>query len=362
MRFPISRPVFPTFGHHGPADAFDAALKSGNVTNNGPNVQGLEQVVADYLGVECVVCVSSGTAALVVMLKAAGVGPGDEVIVPSFTFCATPHAVVLAGATPVFADIQPDTLLLDPADVARRVTARTRAIMPVDAYGVPYPDQWLVGRFSPDVQVLLDAAPSFGANAVVAAEYLPTSRARAYSFHATKPFSTMEGGCIATDDAELARRARHIAHFGIWPSGLAQVVGLNAHMLEVSAIMGLAALPVLRGVIAHREAVARAYAWHLRNVPGVSLPRRPRASSWCYFPILLENKAARDAVRHRLAVQGIEARPYYVECHTMPAYKSQTRLPVTEAVSPRVLALPIYSNQTDEEVAAISHAVKEAVR
>lgn len=361
---PISRPAFPPDDELFDVEVeFRNALRAGRVTNHGPHVQELERRLAARLGVRHVVCVSSGTAALVVMLKAAGVRPGDEVIVPSFTFCATPHAVALAGAVPVFADVEATTGMLDPQDVERRITPRTKAIMPVDVYGEPYPAGWLLGFMRPGsdraaIDILADSAPSFGA---VPSGGAPP-RARAYSFHATKPFSTMEGGCIATDDEGIASRAAKIAHFGIWPSGLAQVVGTNAHMLEVSALVGLAALPLLDEALRRRRAVVSRYFFGLRE-SGVRFLHVPDVlrGTWCYFPILLANESRREQVRFRLEARGVEARPYYVECHTMPAYKSQTPLPATEGLSRRVLALPVYSDQSDEEAAYVIDAVKEAV-
>jgi dTDP-4-amino-4,6-dideoxygalactose transaminase len=171
----------------------------------------------------------------------------------------------------------------------------------------------------------------------------------------------MEGGCVATDDDHIAMKARRIAHFGLWPSGMAQVVGLNAHMLEVSALVGLAALPELDAALAVRRRVASRYFFGLREFVDFPAVLDVSWPTWCYFPILLADAAKRDHVRFSLERAGVEARPYYVECHTMPAYKSQTPLPATEGLSRRVLALPVYSDQSDEEAAYVIDAVKEAV-
>src|SRR5262245_57670016 len=232
----IVRPSYPPV--EGMLSDFTRSLAAGKVTNNGPWVVKFEHLLEDYLGVPTLVF-SSGQVALTTMLRAAGI-TGGEVIVPSLTFCAPPHAAVWNGAEPVFADVKDDmSFTIDPADVEARITDRTVAILSVDPYGIACDYEALVaiGRRR-DLRVLFDSAPSFGTT-VGGRHVGGFGDAQIFSFHATKAFNTMEGGCLCSNDKNLLERARAIRNFGQSPDGDCAIAGLNGKMMEICAIIGI---------------------------------------------------------------------------------------------------------------------------
>src|SRR5262245_30571388 len=236
----IVRPTFPPV--EGMLSDFIRSLAAGKVTNNGPWVVKFERLLEDYLGVPTLVF-SSGQAALMTMLRAAGIS-GGEVIVPSLTFCATPHAAVWNGAEPVFADVRDDvSFTIDPADVERRITDRTVAILSVDPYGIACDYEALVaiGRRH-GLRVLFDSAPSFGTT-VGGRRVGGFGDAQIFSFHATKAFNTMEGGCLCSNNKDVIERARAIRNFGQSADGDCAIEGLNGKMMEICAIIGMPTLP-----------------------------------------------------------------------------------------------------------------------
>jgi dTDP-4-amino-4,6-dideoxyglucose len=232
----IVRPIFPDIEKL--LAPFQAALASGQVTNGGHWAQEFERQLAEYLGVPTVVF-CNGQMALMTMLRAAGVERG-EVIVPAFTFSATPHAVRWCGAEPVFADIANDgSLCLDPEDVERKITPSTTAILGVDAYGIAcdYGRLTEIGRRN-GLKVIFDSAPSFGTR--VSGKLVGGfGDAQIFSFHATKAFTTMEGGCLCTHDPEIFARAKAIRNFGQLPDGDCEEAGLNGKLTEICALIGI---------------------------------------------------------------------------------------------------------------------------
>ena len=239
----IVRPTFPPV--EGMLWDFTQSLAAGQVTNNGPWVVKFERLLEDYLGVPTLVF-SSGQVALMTMLRAAGI-TGGEVIVPSLTFAATPHAAVWNGAEPVFADVKDDmSFTIDPADVEARITDKTVAILSVDPYGIACDYEALVaiGRRR-GLRVLFDSAPSFGTT-VGGRRIGGFGDAQIFSFHATKAFNTMEGGCLCSNDKDLIERARAIRNFGQGAGGDCAIAGLNGKMMEICAIIGHRAVEVIR--------------------------------------------------------------------------------------------------------------------
>src|SRR5262245_56434075 len=232
----IVRPLFPPIASF--QAQFAAALQSGQVTNNGPWVVEFERQLEAYVGVPTLVF-SSGQAALTAMVKAAGV-QGGEVILPSFTFPGTLHVVTWCGATPVFADIrQGQTFVLDPRDVERKITDRTVAILSVDPYGIASDYEALdeLGTHH-GISVLYDSAPAFGTK-VSGQSIGGYGDAQIFSFHASKAFNTMEGGCLCSHDGALIDRARSIRNFGLIASGDSPLAGMNGKMMEICALIGI---------------------------------------------------------------------------------------------------------------------------
>lgn len=335
---------------------FSDALDGGILTNNGPYVQAFEAALTEHLGMPTIVF-SSGQTALMTMLAAAGIRSG-EVICPSFTFCATPHAVRWVGATPVFADIDADTLCLDPVSVRSAITGKTRAILGVDPYGIMCDSDGL-DRISGGLPVFLDSAPSFGSTAALPRYF----DAQIFSFHATKALSTMEGGALCSYDSEFIERAKQIRNFGQDAHGDCLYPGLNGKMLEICAIIGLKQLESWSQKVRWRMTFADELADAIADIPGVTVIRAPHGQHpvWLYRPILIEDKfgLSRDAVVAELKKAGINTRTYYRPCHTLSCYYVGQSLPVTEIIANKVIALPVYNNMQPDEIMMIADMLRK---
>jgi len=301
------------------------------------------------------------------MLRAAGI-TGGEVIVPSFTFLATPHAVSWVGAEPVFADILDDqTMRLDPSDVERRITDRTVAILAVDAYGVAS-DYAALKRIAErhKLKFLVDSAPSFGTR-VDGQLVGGFADAQMFSFHATKPFSTMEGGCVCSHDPELLARVKALRNFGQVDGGDCHEPGLNGKMLEISALIGLEQLKTFEQAVDTRRRSVERMRSGLSQIPGLVVAREPEGvqANWMLLPVVVDAEQFgldRNALASALEKHDVFVRKYYSPpCHHMSAYRGQkdVKLEVTERTAYNVVALPLYNDMTDEEcdfiVAAIQH-------
>jgi len=350
----IVRPTFPRLERF--ADRFQAALASGVVTNQGPYVREFETALAHYMSVPGVVACNNGQSALLVMLRAAGIDEG-EVIVPSYTFSATPHAVRWCGATPVFADCDERTFCIDSVDVERRITPRTRAILAVDVYGIAcdYAALDAIGKRH-GLKVLYDSAPSFGTR-VGGRPVGAFGDAQSFSFHATKAFATMEGGCVASRDEGLLRRAAELRNFGQSRGTDCDEPGINAKMTEVCALIGLEQLGSFGAAVRRRGEVAARYRRGLAKLPGIRLAEPPSIQEpvWLYFPVIIakaEFGLDREEVFRALAAENLHVRKYFdIPCHHLTAYAGAKResLPRAEAAAYHVVALPVYNDMTDEE-------------
>lgn len=363
----IVRPVFPDA--HSFLAPLQAALASGQVTNGGHWVSEFERQLSEYLGVPTLVF-CNGQMALMTMLRAGGVESG-EVIVPSFTFPATPHAVRWCGAEPIFADIAADgSLCLDPDDVERKVTSRTVAILGVDAYGIAcdYARLTEIGRRH-GLKVVFDSAPSFGTR-VDGGLVGGFGDAQMFSFHATKAFTTMEGGCLCTHDPEIFARAKAIRNFGQMADGDCDEPGINAKLTEVCALIGIEQLKSFeQAALTRRRAVARMREG-LSQLPGLTVASAPdnQEPIWLYLPVFIDEREfglGRDAAAAALAAENLHVRKYYSPpCHHMRAYgvSREVSLPRTEAGAYTVLALPVYNDMTEGECDAIVQAFLKVQR
>ncbi|MBR0774092.1 DegT/DnrJ/EryC1/StrS family aminotransferase [Bradyrhizobium diazoefficiens] len=360
----IVRPVFPKAEQF--LAAFETALETGQVANNSRWVVEFEKRLSEYLGVPSLVF-CNGQIGMMTMLRAAGI-TGGEVIVPSFTFLATPHAVRWVGAEPVFADILDDqTMRLDPSDVERRITDRTVAILAVDAYGVAS-DYAALKRIAErhTLKFLVDSAPSFGTR-VDGQLVGGFADAQMFSFHATKPFATMEGGCVCSHDPELLARVKALRNFGQVDGADCQEPGLNGKMLEISALIGIEQLKTFEPAIATRRRSVERMRSGLSQIPGLAVAREPEGveANWMLLPVVVDAAQFgmdRDALASALEKHDVFVRKYYSPpCHHMTAYRAQkdVTLEVTERTAYNVVALPLYNDMTDEEcdfiVAAIQH-------
>lgn len=340
------------------------SLEGGALTN-GSLVRELERTAAEYLQVRHCVAVSSCTSGLMLVLRAAGVS--GDVIVPSFTFAATAHAVAWNGLRPVFADIDPETLTLSPRAVRRAVGIRTGAILATHIYGTPsdveglreIADHW-------GVPLLFDAAHAFGSRHGEA-RVGGLGDAEVFSLSPTKVLVAGEGGIISTNDDELAERCRIGRDYGNPGDYDCLFVGLNARMSELHAAVALASLDGLDRRIEERNELATIYRDALGGLPGISFPKVPEGDRSTYkdFTILIDHEEfgmSPTALATALEAEGIETRRYYSPpVHEMQAYRGLAErnggLPETERAAGRVLTLPLWNGMTEADVAGVAQAV-----
>jgi len=320
----------------------------------GPNVTAFEEEAAAYLGVPRTVGVANGTDALVLALDAMEIGPGDEVICPSFTFYATAEAIARRGATPVFADIDPVTLNLDAEDVAARVTDRTRALMPVHLFGRVMP---LEGLRELGLPIVEDAAQAFGAEGVAKVGELST-----FSFFPTKNlFALGDGGLVAATDEELADRVKLLRFHGSKEKKSFEAVGYNSRLDELQA----AVLRLFLGEIsgwndARREAAARYEELGLGE-----LCELPADEAGHVYHMYVVRSPERDRFREALTAAGIGNASYYVvPLHLQPALRylgwKEGSLPETEKAAAENLALPMWAGIAAETQERVVSAIREA--
>ncbi|HVL84627.1 MAG TPA: DegT/DnrJ/EryC1/StrS family aminotransferase [Pseudonocardia sp.] len=349
---PAARPII------GEAEraAVDAVLLSGMLAQ-GSEVATFEQEFSRVLlDGRAAVAVNSGTAGLHLGLLAAGVGPGDEVIVPSFTFAATANAVALAGATPVFADIEPEHYCLDPRDVAGRLTERTRGIMPVHLYGHPA-DMVAFERLAERHGLALyeDAAQAHGAS--LAGRRVGTFGAVAvFSLYPTKNMTSGEGGMVATAKPEWERTVRLLRNQGMLRQYENEIVGFNARMTDVHAAIGRAQLARIGEWTAARRANAQFFD---ENLDGVDRPAVADGAVHVYHQYTVRIPENRDGFAAALRDEyRIGSGAYYpTPTHRLPAFARTDDLPNTEQAARTVLSLPVHPSLDDEDRERIVAAV-----
>ena len=350
------RIAMPTVGPE-EQEAVQAVLASGGLAQ-GPKVAELEEAFSALVdGRECV-AVNSGTSALHMALLAHGIGPGDEVIVPSFTFAATANSVRLAGAEPVFADIDPATFCLDPAAVAAAVGPRTAAIMPVHLYGQPA-DMTAIGEVARRAGLLVveDAAQAHAA----ADQGRPAGAlgdAAAFSFYPTKNMTTGEGGMVVTADHAAARQVRLLRSQGMERQYENEIVGYNLRMTDIAAAIGVVQLRRLPGFTQRRQDNAAVLDRALAGHPSVT-PPPVRAGAVHVYHQYTVRSPERDQLQLRLDAAGIECRVYYpTPVHRLaPFAAGKADLPETDRAAAEVLSLPVGPHLSDDEVAAVAAAV-----
>jgi dTDP-4-amino-4,6-dideoxygalactose transaminase len=335
-------------------EAFARTLESGRFIF-GPEVDAFEREAAEQLGVLETVSCANGTDAIVLVLDAMGIGPGDEVVCPAFTFYATAEAIARRGATPVFAEIDPATLNLDPADVERRITPRTKALMPVHLFGRPAP-----GFEGLDVPVIEDAAQAFGAGGIA------SSVASTFSFFPTKNlFALGDGGMIAVNDAELAHRLRMLRFHGSAAKKEFLYVGYNSRLDAMQAAF-------LRIFLRHiedwnrqrREAAAR-YTELLDGMVSEGLLETPEDDPRHVYHMYCVRSPERDTLAAALKEAEIGFAIYYEPpLHLQPALRylgyAEGDLPETEKASRENLCLPLWAGITEEQQAEVVSVLKRA--
>jgi dTDP-4-amino-4,6-dideoxygalactose transaminase len=338
----------------GPAEAKAVAevLEGGQLTM-GPKVAELERALADACGVEHAVAVSSGTAALHLAVLALGVGAGDEVVVPAYTFPATANVVALVGARPVLVDVDPETMNLDPAQV--EVGPRTKAIVAVDLFGRPA----RVEQLPDGVAVLEDAAGALGARR----QGRPCGSLGALgclSFHPRKIVTTGEGGAVTTDDPELADAVRRMRHHGIEPRSEFEIAqpGLNYRLSDILCAVGIPQLARLDELLTERARVAAGYTERLRDVVETPDVDEGDVHGWQAYVIQVDGAAA---VIARLREHGIEAQVGTYALHRLAAYRDHGDFPGASRVFDRAVALPFHTRLSDGELDRVADAVRALV-
>jgi perosamine synthetase len=373
-----------------PISLFEIDWSRGEITNaidsitrgsywaNGPYVDEFERKLEASLGVDHAVVCNSGTTALTCALEACGVGPGDEVVVPSFTFISTANAVVLAGAEPVFADIERDRYGLDPASVEAQVTDETTAVVPVHYAGRACRIHELA-RLADDHDLALveDTAEAQGAHTEHGAPAGTVGDVGMLSFCQNKIVASGEGGAVVTDDDDIAERARLLRshgrvsgdYFASAGGGEYTTLGSNYRMPDVVAAVGVAQLDRIETLVERRRAVAAAYRERLVDVDGVSSPAEGTADErhvYQLFTVRFEPRIDRDAVADALADRDVASKVYFDPAHLSTYYRAEHgcepgTLPVTEELSSRVLSLPMHPNLSETTIDRVVTALERAI-
>ena len=348
----------------------------------GPKVVEFEQALAAVAGTSDAVTVSSGTAALHAALNALGVGPGDEVLVATMTFAASANAAAFLGATPVFVDVEPDTLLLDPRQVEARITPRTKAVVAVDYAGQPCDYDALHAIARKHGLALVDDACHALGGSYRGRPVGSLARLNAFSFHPVKHVATGEGGAVTTDDAELARRLRLFRNHGITTDFHERAVqgafayemvdlGYNYRLSDLQCALGISQLTKLAASVLRRQAIARQYDEAFHELPAVNplAVRQDVCHAYHLYVVRLELDALtvdRTTVFRALRAEGIGVNVHYLPVHLHPYYQKKfgTRrglCPVAEAAYERLLSLPMFPAMTDDDVCDVVQAVAKVV-
>jgi len=347
-------------------EAIADVVRSGRLAL-GPKVVEFEKKIADYIGIKHAIAVNSGTAALHLILKGLGLQKNQEVIVPSFTFAASVNAILYEGGRPVFADIDPLTFNIDPADVESKITKNTWGVMVVDVFG--YPAEWdalnsLAQRHR--IKLVDDSCEALGA------EYKGTKigrfgEAAAFAFYPNKQITTGEGGMIVTNQDSLSDALRSYRNQGRGESGqwLEHLrLGYNYRLNEMSAALGCSQLNRINELLENRRRVAQLYNERLAEHPCLTVPRISDnvRMSWFVYVITLNDGLDRGIFISELQKENIPSRPYFSPIHRQPYYLSlfpneRWHLPVTEDISSRTVALPFFgqmkASQVDQVIKAI---------
>lgn len=340
------------------------AVQSGWISSLGEYVDRFETAIRQVTGAKHAIALCNGSVALHLGLHCLDVGPGDEVIVPTFTYIASVNAITLSGAKPVFVDVQEDDWLLDPAAAERAITPKTKAIMPVDLYSAVHSPKITALARDRGLHLLADCAEVFGTTIDGRHAGLDADVAT-FSFFGNKTVTTGEGGAVITSDDALAARMRKVKGQGqsltrrYWHDE----VGFNYRMTNIAAAIGVAQIERLDAILERKRAIAALYRAELSN-SGVSFQLTPpevRSGEWL-VSLLLPAGVDRDLVMAHLAEEGIDTRPVFYCAHHMPMYATGQSLPIAEGIAARGISLPSYPDLTDDQVLRVASSFKSAIR
>jgi len=340
-------------------------LESRRLSNDGPRVRAFEEAVKRVTGTRHCIATDNGTSAL--QIAARGLQMRGEVIVPAFTFIATPHAFAWQGLDPVFVDVDPQTHTIDVRAVEAAITPRTTAICGVHLWGNPCDvDALSAIAERHGLTLMFDAAHALGCEDDSGRRIGGFGKAEILSFHATKFVSAFEGGAVVTNDPDLAGILRRLRNFGFDSSGNVASLGINAKMSEASAVMGLHSLRHYDSIVAANRRNLQRYRANLQDCSGLEFvtPRDPRASN-CQYVVAVaderETRISRDTLLACLHAEGVFAKAYFVPpCHLAEPYRSRRKrpLPVSEELARLVLCLPTGLAMGDEDVDRVSELIR----
>lgn len=338
-------------------------LESTWISSKGRFIQDFETGFARFVGTPHAASVCNGTVALHLAVLALGIGPGDEVIVPTLTYIASVNAIRYAGATPVFCDSLPDTWQMDPTDVERRITPRTRAVMAVHLYGGACDLsslQAICQRHG--LKLIEDCAEAIGTR--LEGRHVGTfGDIATFSFFGNKTLTTGEGGMVVYKSAELGAMVRRLRGQGLaenreyWHD----IIGYNYRMTNICAAIGLAQLERVDDILRHKLDLADTYRSYLRGSPIVfQAATRGETSSCWMVTVLVQSAAQRDPLRQNLLMHGIETRPIFYPVHQMPMYRTMENFPVAQDIASRGINLPSWHNLSKGDVKDISRIIRNA--
>lgn len=343
--------------------------ESKQLTNNGPFHRQLEQELAEFLGVKQVSLFTNGTLALVTALQALNIT--GEVITTPYSFVATSHALWWNNITPVFVDIDPRFGNLEPAQIESAITSKTTAILPVHVYGNPCETEMIQSIANQHgLRVIYDAAHAFGVN-YKGTSILNWGDLSILSFHATKPYNTMEGGAIISHDSATKQAIDYLKNFGFDGETTVMAPGINSKMNEMQAALGLIQLKYHQREIDRRAQIARLYKSELSHIPGLSiLPVHPESDrfNFGYYPIFIDKDRyghTRDELYFELRQQNIFGRRYFYPLIShFPMYQdlpsaNPENLPIAESFASQVICLPIYASLSTQKAVEITRMIRD---
>lgn len=354
-------------------EAVCAVLRTPNLSL-GPKVAEFEAAFAEYIGRKRAVAVNSGTSGLFLCISALGIGPGDEVITTPFTFIASATTIMMAGARPVFVDIDPETLNIDPAKIESAITKKTKAIMPVEVFGSPAGfDKICQIAQKHNLTVLEDSCEALGSelNGKKAGTF---GRMSTFAFYPNKQITTGEGGMILTDDDDLADMCVSLRNQGRGKSAgwlSHERLGYNYRISDINCALGIAQLSRIDEIKAKRKQVAKWYQQMLSDDDRLIVPTEPDGCniSWFVFVVRLADNFTleqRNAILESMKAQGIQVANYFSPVHLQPFMAEQFGykegdFPVTESVCKSTIALPFYNNLTKDDIATVCKTLKEVL-
>lgn len=341
--------------------AVASAVEDGWISSEGPQVRKFEESFAESVGMRHGIAVANGTAALDIAYEALAIGPGDEVILPSFTIVSCLNHILRSGATPIFIDAKPDTWNLDPNHVRDSITPKTKAIVVVHVYGLPADIDEILAIARPfDIPVIEDSAEAHGQ--VLATRPLGSwGTVSTFSFYSNKLITTGEGGMVLTNDDGLAARARELRNLSFNPEKrfVHETIGWNYRLTAMQAALGLSQLSRLPELLEHKREIGRHYQELLSEIEGISLPLptyRGSENVYWVFGLVLDTTHPRNAsqVMKQLLDRGIGTRPFFYPLHKQPVLASygvdhKLTLPVSELLGSRGLYLPNGADSTEEK-------------